>query len=110
MKIYLPSIANAISGKITLINGFIPKISPILGKIDEIMKNIIPINRPITILLLVLILLILPKINGMAKNSIITVAKGFVTLSQSIFSWILASRLLLSRYFILRRTSLSLKL
>tara|TARA_Y100000741_G_C18126195_1_gene507139 strand:+ start:506 stop:760 length:255 start_codon:yes stop_codon:yes gene_type:complete len=83
---YLPSNANAISGNITLISGLIPKISPIFGKIEEIMKNMIPINRPITILLLVLILLILPKINGMAKNSIITVAIGFVTLSQKIFS------------------------
>lgn len=82
---YLPSNANAISGSITLISGLIPKISPIFGKIEEIMKNMIPINRPITILLLVLILLILPKMNGMAKNSIITVAIGFVTLSQKIF-------------------------
>ena len=39
-----------------------PIIRPKLGKIDEIIKNIIPMNSPITILLLVFVLLILPKI------------------------------------------------
>tara|TARA_B100001989_G_C24257925_1_gene325415 strand:+ start:245 stop:460 length:216 start_codon:yes stop_codon:yes gene_type:complete len=70
----------------TLIRGLMPIMRPILGKIDEIIKNTIPINRPITSLLLVLILLSLPKMKGIARNNIITVARGFIILSQNIFS------------------------
>ena len=71
-----------ISGRIALINGFKPIKIPRFGRIDDAMKNDIPMKSPITILLLALVALILPKMKGIAKNNIITVEIGLRSLSQ----------------------------
>ena len=67
------------------------------GKIEDIIKKEIPINKPMTILLLAFVFLIFPKIKGMAKNNIIVVERGFKIFSQNIFSWIDVSSLFVSR-------------
>ena len=59
-----------------MIKGVSPNIMPKFGKIDETMKKAMPIKRPIIIRLLALVDLNLPKINGRAKNNIITAENG----------------------------------
>ena len=49
---------------------------PKFGKIDETIKKAIPIKRPIIIRLLVWVDLNFPKMNGRAKNNIITAENG----------------------------------
>ena len=56
--------------------GFRPKIMPRFGRIDDIIKNPIPIKTPTIIRLLVWVDLNLPNINGRAKNNIITAENG----------------------------------
>jgi hypothetical protein len=62
--------------KSILKKGYIPKTIPILGNMEDTIKNEIPISTPITILLLKLFCLYLPNMNGIAKKSIITVETG----------------------------------
>ena len=50
------------SGIKALIIGFSPMIMPKFGRIDDIIKNEMPMNKPITILLLAFVVLIFPKI------------------------------------------------
>ena len=82
-------------GNRTLMNGIMPRIIPKLGNIDVIMKNPIPMNIPKTNLLLRFADLCLPNINGIDKNSIITVDRGMNNFSQYIFFYISGSKLFL---------------
>ena len=59
-----------------LIKGVSPNIIPKFGKIEETMKKAIPMKRPIIIRLLVWVDLNFPKINGRARNNIITAENG----------------------------------
>ena len=72
-----------------------PRTIPRFGSIEVTIKNIIPINKPRTILLLILDDLCLPKIKGIAKKSIIMVENGLNIFSQNIFF----AHLGLNRYF-----------